>query len=269
MTINRDKGERFALWLRAFLPRALLSRLGVVHSQLEKFAFVEGGNIKADIYEKYNFSGDLVDIFSKGNGLAVHKWHHYIPLYDRYFQNFRAKGSVRFLEIGVSQGGSLQMWREFFGEDAIIYGIDINPDCRVFDGIAAQVRIGSQNDAKFLESVIREMGGVDVILDDGSHRMSDLLDSFRLLFPRLNNGGIYMIEDLHTAYWRNFGGGYHSRTNFFRFVSALVDDMHHWYHSSGLKHPSVSRLCSGIHIHDSIAVFEKQTTYPPTHSKMS
>jgi len=159
------------------------------------------------------------------------------------------------------------MWRKYFGDDAIIFGIDINPECEQYNGLAGQVRIGSQIDELFLQPVIEEMGGVDIILDDGSHHMKHIPVTLKYLFPKLSNNGIYMIEDLHTAYWRSFGGGYKSSKNFFKFVSDLVDDIHHWYHSRELKQASISKDCSGIHIHDSIVVLEKTKVYKPVHSQ--
>lgn len=233
---------------------------------IERYAFDPSKEVKIDIQEKYEYNGDLINIFSKNSGFVVHKWHHYIPLYDRYFSPYRGR-KIRFLEIGVSKGGSLQMWRKYFGEEAIIFGIDIDPDCAQFDGHAGQVRIGSQADKVFLDSVVEEMGGVDVVLDDGSHMMAHVKASLKALFPKLSEGGIYMIEDLHTSYWRNWGGGFRTRGNFFSTVSRLIDDMHNWYHKRGLETPEISTSCSGIHIHDSIVVLEKSKVFPPTHSR--
>ena len=251
---------------KKFLPNSLLARFGV-NDAIPDFTFSRDLDVRKDIQFKYGFDGELLDAFVNNKNRVVHKWHHYIPLYDRYFSTFRGH-QVRFLEIGVSKGGSLQMWRKYFGDAAILYGIDIDPNCEAFNGIDGQVRIGSQDDPGFLESVIREMGGVDVVLDDGSHRMDHVLSTFTLLFPRLSDGGMYLIEDLHTAYWRGYGGGYESKSNFFRFIYEMINDMHHWYHIHGMKHPSVSNVCSGIHVHDSIAVLEKGTVYKPTHSQI-
>ena len=252
--------------LKKFLPDILLAPLGV-KVDTEKYAFDKNLDVKKDIQDKYGFDGDLLEIFVENKSNVVFKWHHYIPLYDRYFSAYRGK-KIRFLEIGVFKGGSLQMWRKYFCEDAIIYGIDIDPKCASQNGIAGQVRIGSQDDAKFLESVINEMGGVDVILDDGSHQMSHIRATFKILFPKLSEGGIYMVEDLHTAFWRDSGGRYGSRSNFFGFISELINDMHHWYHLYGMRYPSISMFCPGIHIHDSIAVFEKAKVYEPRHSQI-
>jgi hypothetical protein len=232
-----------------------------------KFKFPEGLDIKKDIQEKYSFNGDLLDIFVENQNNALQKWHHYIPLYDQYFRRFRST-KVRFLEIGVSSGGSLQMWRKYFGEDAIIFGIDIDPNCAKYNGLVAQVRIGSQGDPAFLQSVVQEMGGIDIVLDDGSHVMELTSLSLRVLFPHLSHSGVYMIEDLHTAYWREFGGGVRNEHNFFNRVRDIIDDMHHWYHGAGAKKSLTGDSCSAIHIHDSIVVLEKNKIYRPTHSQV-
>lgn len=253
--------------LKRFVPNFILAEVRKRRpNPIDKFAFDPSLNVKKDIENKYQHQGDLLDSFADNKTFTVHKWHHYIPLYERYFSPFRRR-KIRFLEIGVSKGGSLQMWRKYFGDEAIIYGIDIDPQCERFNGLAGQVRIGSQADGKFLQSVIEEMGGIDLVLDDGSHQMEHIRASLKILFPLLSDGGIYMIEDLHTSYWKQFGGGYGSEGNFFSYVRDLIDDLHRWYHKSGTKQADVSRSCSGIHIHDSLVVLEKNKTFPPVHSQ--
>ncbi len=232
------------------------------------YAFDDPKGVAEDIREKYGYDGDLLQILSENKEYAVHKWHHYIPLYDKYFSRFRGR-PIRFLEIGVSEGGSLQMWRRFLGEDAIIFGIDINPQCAHFDGDAAQVRIGSQDDPEFLNSVVEEMGGIDVVLDDGSHHMPHLRASLRTLFPRLNTGGVYFVEDLHTAFWPNYSGGMDADANFFNLVRDIMDDMHTWYHDQGVGRPGIGDAVSGLHVYDSVVVLEKGPVYRPVHSKLS
>jgi len=232
---------------------------------MKKYRFDPEADVAEDIRGKYGYGGDLLDIYAGTSGETVHKWHHYIPIYDRYFDRFRGTG-VRFLEIGVKGGGSLQMWRRYLGDEAQIFGIDIDDKCAALDGKAGQVRIGSQADPEFLNRVVDEMGGLDVVLDDGSHRMAHVRRSIETLFPRLSEGGVYMVEDLHTAYWTKFGGGYRSKTNFFRFLRELTDDMHRWYHPKKMRHPGIGELVSGIWVHDSIAVVEKQPVHRSCHS---
>lgn len=234
---------------------------------MKRFSFPADGDIVADIRDRYGFEGDLVDIYASNTGTTVQKWHHYLPIYDRYFGRFRGT-PVRFLEIGVKKGGSLQMWRRYLGDEAQIFGIDIDPDCAQYDGQAGQVRIGSQTDEAFLESVAQEMGGIDIVLDDGSHKMRHVRKSLAALYPHLTMGGVYMIEDMHTAYFPGFGGGLDDKMNFFNAVRNLIDDMHGWYHRGRLHSKPVAGEISGIHIHDSVVVLEKAPRQRPTQSKV-
>jgi len=232
---------------------------------LKSYRFPAGGDIREDIKSKYGFEGDLLDIYVKNRGRPVHKWHHFLPLYDRYLARLRGR-APRFLEIGVAGGGSLQMWRQYFGPEAIIFGVDIDPDCAAFDGESGQVRIGSQDDPRFLQEVVAEMGRIDAVLDDGSHRMDHIVTSFRTLFPLLAEDGVYLVEDLHTAYKRGFGGGLDQPGNFFHTIRRLTDDMHRAYHRGAVNFPDTADWITGLHVHDSLAVIEKGRCYPPTQS---
>jgi hypothetical protein len=207
-------------------------------------------------------SDALVDIFWSHKGPVIQKWVHYLPVYEKYLERY--KGSpVRVLEIGVSMGGSLDVWRDFFGPEAVIFGIDIDPECAKFNDKSGQVRIGSQDDPEFLASVIKEMGGVDLVLDDGSHRSSHIRASFNVLFPLLTDGGTYVIEDLHAAYWAKFGGGYKKRNSFFTDIFQMVHDLHHWHHFHGQKIAPAADNLASIHIHDSIVVLDKSEQTQP------
>ncbi len=186
-------------------------------------------------------------------------------LYDRYLAPFRGR-PVRFLEIGVFGGGSLWIWRRFFGPEATIFGVVIEPSCAVHDGRDGQVRIGSQDDAGFLGRLVDEMGGLDLVLDDGSHQNSHIRASLAALFPRLADGGLYMVEDLHAAYWPSFGGGYRAEGSFMTDLKAMVDDLHHWYHDQGQEVAPTRDALVGLHLHDSFAVLEKGRASAPRHT---
>ncbi|MFA9421225.1 MAG: hypothetical protein ACERLB_13825, partial [Gammaproteobacteria bacterium] len=114
--------------------RKLISKVIPEHQDIREFEFNNEESVRHHIETEYNFSGDLLDIFENNTGVMVHKWHHYIPIYDRYFSKYRGE-KVRFLEIGVQKGGSLRMWRKYFGEDAIVYGIDIDQSCARYNGL--------------------------------------------------------------------------------------------------------------------------------------
>jgi hypothetical protein len=205
-------------------------------------------------------AGAIETAFFGHRGRLIHKWHHFMPLYDRYFDPLRRRDRpVRLLEIGIADGGSLELWRGYFGKDAAISGIDISPACAAYDGeLGNRVRIGSQSDPAFLRAVVEEMGGLDIVIDDGSHMSQDMRASFDVLFPLMAEGGLYVAEDLHTAYWRNFGGGYNSKRSFIGLCKTLIDDMHHWYHPLGERIVAGKGHVAGVHLHDSIAFIEKR-----------
>lgn len=165
----------------------------------------------------------------KGSYEPFTKWWHYFKAYDEEFAALKSRiasqgNSVGILEIGVWRGGSLQYWNEYFSGRARVFGIDIDPSCASLDVSPAQVRIGSQADRDFLISVVGEMGGLDVVIDDGSHNSSDVISSFEILFPLLSEGGVYVIEDLHASYWPWYGGGYRHPNSSIEALKGLVDD---------------------------------------------
>lgn len=216
--------------------------------------FVELDSARAQI------NGSMLDIEKIFFEIAEHnkslKWLHYLRVYDRILSRYRGT-NFKMLEIGVFDGLSLQLWRRYFGEQATIFGIDINPDCATRAVPPTQVRIGSQDDPAFLNRVVAEMGGVDVVLDDGSHLGRHQTASFRYLFPKLPVGGLYIIEDLHTAYWPDqWEGGYRRPGTGIELVKSLVDDLHGHYHSKDCPYTKPNEI-SSITVFDSICVIEK------------
>lgn len=120
--------------------------------------------------------------------------HNYLPYYWLHFRDIRH--SVRnVIEIGVETERSVRMWEEFF-PNATIHGIDINPGCAAYSSGRVKIHVGSQADEAFLERCVSSMsGGIDIVIDDGSHRPDHQIASFNFLFPRLSSHGIYVIED--------------------------------------------------------------------------
>jgi hypothetical protein len=105
--------------------------------------------------------GELAQLFFGQRGRTVHKKVHYLDVYERHFARFRGQ-PVRMLEIGVSEGGSLDLWRAYLGDSATIFGIDVDPACAAKAEPPNQVRIGSQADPAFLRAVVAEMGAPDM-----------------------------------------------------------------------------------------------------------
>lgn len=214
-------------------------------------------------------ASDFARLFYSHQGRLVHKWGHYLDIYDRHFRGFRQlTRPVRLLEIGVSHGGSLALWRKYFGPKALIFGIDINPRCREIADPDICIRIGSQADGEFLKKVVDEMGGIDIVIDDGSHVASHQRKSLEVLFPLLDSNGVYVAEDLHTSYFRGFfEGGLGRRGTFIEETKTLIDAIHDRYHKKKSHFPYAHEI-SGLYVYDSLVVIEKGTVQKRFHTKV-
>lgn len=192
------------------------------------------------------------------------KWAHYLEVYDRFLSRLRGR-PARLLEIGILHGGSLQLWREYLGPQAVIHGLDINPRVAGIDDPDLTVHVGSQSDTTRLDAILRQMGGADVIIDDGGHRSRHQIASFEHLFPQLSDGGIYICEDIHSSYWRYYSGGLRRADTFIEYLKGLIDVMHAHYlePADALEVPDFLRHVHAISVFDSVAVIEKRAPRDP------
>jgi Methyltransferase domain len=100
------------------------------------------------------------------------------------------------LEIGVYSGGSLGMWRSYFGPQSHIIGLDIEESCKAYESDHVQIEIGDQSDRNFWQNFKKKIGPVDVIIDDGGHLPKQQKVTLEELLPHLNPGGVYLCEDI-------------------------------------------------------------------------
>jgi hypothetical protein len=206
--------------------------------------------------------GDLERIFFSSAHNVCQKWAHYFDIYERYFSPYRGK-RMTFLEIGISQGGSLDIWKSYFGDRATIIGVDIDPACRRFDSAQVQVIIGDQGDPAFLASLADQVGEVDLILDDGGHMVDQQILTFQHLYPKVKEGGVYMCEAVHTSYLANHGGGLGKPGTFIEYMKQGIDDLHGWYTHGIPDVSSLSRSTRAITFYDSVVAIEKQNFAGP------
>jgi hypothetical protein len=199
---------------------------------------------------------NLWSSFLSNDGRLIHKWKHYFPIYERHFRDFVYK-PVTFIEIGCGRGGSLQMWKRYFGPHARIVGIDILSECKQFEEDQVEIRIGAQQDLQFLESIVAEFGASDIVLDDGSHVMSHVIASFQFLYPQVAKNGVYMVEDLHTAYWEEYEGGLRKPTTFIELSKNLVDELNADHCRGAVVPTDFTKTTLSMHFYDSVTVFEK------------
>ena len=187
---------------------------------------------------------------------AILKWKHYFPIYERHFSRF-VNTDVVFVEIGVGDGGSLQMWKRYLGPHARIIGIDIEPRCTELAEDQIEIRIGNQSDPEFLASIVNEFGSPDVVIDDGSHVMSHINATFAFLYPKVGRNGIYLVEDLHTAYWEEYEGGLGRKDSFIETCKGLIDELNADHARDAIAPTEFTRSTLSMHIYDSVVVFEK------------
>jgi hypothetical protein len=207
---------------------------------------------------------ELERYFKDNTGKLIDKWQHYFDIYDRHFARFKGK-DVCLVEFGVFQGGSLQMWKHYFGPKAKIYGIDINPHCKQLEEDQIEIIIGDQEDRNFLRSLAARIPHIDILLDDGGHTMKQQLCTYEELFTHVAANGVYLCEDLHTSYWPEWGGGYRRRGTFIEFSKNFIDLIHAW-HSVQPKRFAVNEFTKSVHslhYYDSILVIEKRPMNKP------
>jgi len=209
---------------------------------------------------------DLQRYFESNNDRLIHKWMHYFEIYDRHFSRFR-NTSATIVEIGVFQGGSLQMWRHYFGDKAKIIGIDIDPRCQAFAEAGIEIMIGDQGDRNFLASLRERIPHIDILIDDGGHTMQQQTATFEELFSHIDEHGVYLCEDLHTSYWKEYGGSFRSRDSFIEYSKYLIDCLNAW-HSRDTESFQINSFTKSAHsmcYYDSILVIEKRPIALPYH----
>jgi hypothetical protein len=177
---------------------------------------------------------------NRTEGPGIWKWDHYFDIYDRHFNKFRGT-EVRILEIGIFSGGSLDMWRDYFGPRAHIYGVDIEEACRAYEHDRTKILIGDQGDRQFWRTFREQVPLLDIVVDDGSHQTEDQIVTFEQLLPHLQPGGVYICEDLH---------------GFNRFASYAHGIGHKLNDKCEPCTPFQSEIWS-VHLYPFVAVFEK------------
>jgi hypothetical protein len=206
---------------------------------------------------------ELIDYFYNSNHRMIHKWIHYFDVYENSFSKFKGQ-DINLLEFGVLHGGSLQMWKHYFGSASNIYGADINPRCLQLAEDRIEIRLVDQDSKESLLNLANTLPGLDVIIDDGGHTMNHQINTLEVFWRKLKVGGIYMCEDTHTSYWPGFGGGLKKPGTFIEYVKSLIDELTAWHYlGSDLPKSEFTKSAFAIHFYDSIVVIEKREITPP------
>ncbi|WP_158273290.1 class I SAM-dependent methyltransferase [Limnohabitans sp. WS1] len=170
----------------------------------------------------------LEQLIETHTGKTTDKWSLYVREYARLFEPYRDQ-PICLLEIGVQNGGSLEVWSDYFAQARVLVGCDIDEGCRnlTYADSRVHVVVGDASTVETRDQILSISATFDIIIDDGSHTASDIVKSFALYFERLSEGGLYIVEDLHCSYWQNYQGGLHNPLSSIHFFKSLCDIVNH------------------------------------------
>ena len=186
--------------------------------------------IEAPLREKTADALTIPELYRSRKGKVSDKWSSYLPRYQEMFSRYREL-PINILEIGVQNGGSLEVWSEYFPNARHIVGCDIDPACAdlEFDDRRIKVVVGDANDPATLKEILQISSEYNIIIDDGAHTSESIKKAFVNYFPFLAFNGLYVVEDLHCSYWPEYGGGLKdpdSANEFFKVISDFVNSEH-------------------------------------------
>jgi glycosyltransferase involved in cell wall biosynthesis len=172
----------------------------------------------------------LLELYEGHDGKVSDKWLLYLSEYDRLFKPYRQL-PISLLEIGVQNGGSLEIWSQYFSNGIKFVGCDINPDCQklTYDDSRIAVIVGDATTSETQQKIHDQSATFDLIIEDGSHTSGDIIKAFARYFPLLKEGGLFVAEDLHCSYWQEFEGGIfhpYSSMNFFKHLADVINHEH-------------------------------------------
>lgn len=189
---------------------------------------VNGNGQYADEIPQGKSKARLAELYSNHTGYVSDKWELYLQVYESVLSSYK-ESAISLLEIGIQNGGSLEIWDKFFANAKIIVGCDIDQKCGELKYGSKKIKlaIGDINSKETQDLITDFSGQYDIIIDDGSHKSSDIINAFCSLFPRLSQGGIYVVEDMHCSYWKGWEGGLDEPKSSVTFFKSLIDLLNH------------------------------------------
>lgn len=193
----------------------------------------------------------LYDAYNNSPALSI-KYDAYFSAYEKLLQNYRGK-AVTLVEVGVFNGGSLFMWRQYLGVEARIIGIDLNPDAKAWESYGFEIYIGDQSLDLFWAEFYSKIGDVDILIDDGGHTNRQQITTAHHAIQNMNDGGILVVEDIHTSYLREFGNPSHH--SFLNFAHRIVDGVNSRSYCLKQTYTKYSSRVHSVHFFESMVAF--------------
>jgi hypothetical protein len=180
---------------------------------------------------KINSNSRLFKIYQNLENESL-KCANYFQVYEDLLSGYVGK-KITFVEVGVLHGGSLFMWREYFGDQARIIGVDLNPNAKQLEKHGFEIFIGSQSSNVFWENFYSKIGKVDILIDDGGHDNDQQIITLNKTIPNIKDGGILLVEDTHASYLKKHGNP--SKYSFINYSKHLIDVMNSRFPGTNIK----------------------------------
>lgn len=193
----------------------------------------------------------IYDSYMKSPYLSI-KHTSYFHVYEKLLSPLRGM-PVTLVEIGVLNGGSLFMWRDFLGPSARIIGVEFNPDAERWKAHGFEIFIGDQSDPTFWSSILPSIGEIDVCIDDGGHSNLQQIVTTALVTPYVKDGGMLIVEDTHTSFMQQFGNP--SRYSFVSYAKDIADAIHSRFPSVRASKNPLAEYVSSVCFMESMVVF--------------
>lgn len=200
--------------------------------------------------------GEIEKLFynSKNKSEKVEK---YFSIYEEVFKKYKNE-DITIVEIGVRNGGSLDIWRNYFSKNSRIIGIDLNPECKKFEREGVEIFIGNQSDPSFWNTFFKKVGMVDIIVDDGGHTSMDQIVTLVSTVNKIKDGGILFVEDTHTSYnlKDSLIDNKSNKYSFIDFSKKMIDDINTKFSKNFKKYKfSYSDCIYSMQIFESVVIF--------------
>jgi hypothetical protein len=199
---------------------------------------------------------DIYKAYKKSPYLSF-KHSAYFQIYEELLSKYRGK-NITFVEVGVLNGGSLFMWRDYFGPQARIIGLDFNPLAKRWEKDGFEIHIGSQSNPEFWDTFYKSVGMIDILLDDGGHTNEQQIVTTYHSIPFIKDGGMLIVEDVHASYHKDFGNP--SRYSFINYAKLFVDDVNARFPGVDIKKSLFKEAVYSVSFYDSIVSFSIDRT---------
>tara|TARA_Y100000591_G_C21796093_1_gene679396 strand:+ start:709 stop:1539 length:831 start_codon:yes stop_codon:yes gene_type:complete len=199
---------------------------------------------------------NLLNFFNESKYYSL-KFKNYFPIYEKLFSKYRGK-KITFVEIGVLSGGSLMMWKNYFGKDARIIGVELNPEAKKLENEGFEIYIGNQSDENFWKTFFEKIGKVDIVLDDGGHTNFQQIVTCCSCIPHIKNDGLMVVEDVFHSYGVSYGSkGFFnpSKYSFINFCKKMIDDINFRFPGNKKFKFSLNKFVYSAEFFESIVAF--------------